>query len=37
MGDEKAHLIWTDPPWNVNYGAVDEGNHQGYKVTHHYE
>jgi DNA modification methylase len=21
MGDEKAHLIWTDPPWNVNYGA----------------
>ena len=32
MGDEKAHLIWTDPPWNVNYGAVDEGNQQGYKV-----
>jgi len=32
MGDEKAHLIWTDPPWNVNYGAVDEGNEQGYKV-----
>jgi DNA modification methylase len=23
MGDEKAHLIWTDPPWNVNYGADD--------------
>jgi DNA modification methylase len=32
MGDDKAHLIWTDPPWNVNYGAVDEGNQQGYKV-----
>lgn len=32
MGDEKAHIIWTDPPWNVNYGAVDEGNQQGYKV-----
>lgn len=32
MGEEKAHLIWTDPPWNVNYGAVDEGNQQGYKV-----
>jgi DNA modification methylase len=32
MGDEKAHLILTDPPWNVNYGAVDEGNQQGYKV-----
>ena len=32
MGNEKAHLIWTDPPWNVNYGAVDEENQQGYKV-----
>jgi DNA modification methylase len=32
MGEEKAHIIWTDPPWNVNYGAVDEGNQQGYKV-----
>ena len=32
MGEEKAHLIWTDPPWNVNYGAVDENNQQGYKV-----
>lgn len=31
LGDEKAHLIWTDPPWNVNYGAVDEGNAMGYK------
>ena len=32
MEDGKAHLIWTDPPWNVNYGAVDEGNEQGYRV-----
>jgi DNA modification methylase len=32
MGEEKAHLIWTDPPWNVNYGAIDENNQQGYKV-----
>ena len=32
MGEEKAHIIWTDPPWNVNYGAVDENNQQGYKV-----
>lgn len=32
MGEEKAHLIWTDPPWNVNYGAVDEGNAMGYKA-----
>lgn len=23
-------LIVTDPPWNVNYGAVDKGNVQGY-------
>jgi len=23
MGDEKADMIWTDPPWNVNYGADD--------------
>jgi DNA modification methylase len=26
MGDEKAHLIWTDPPWNVNYGANFKNN-----------
>lgn len=32
MGEEKAHIIWTDPPWNVNYGAMEEGNAQGYKV-----
>jgi DNA modification methylase len=32
MGDEKAHLIWTDPPWNVNYGGIDNENVQGWKV-----
>lgn len=21
MAVEKAHMIWTDPPWNVDYGA----------------
>ena len=23
MGDTKASLIWTDPPWNVDYGGSD--------------
>ena len=23
MGDAKASLIWTDPPWNVDYGGSD--------------
>ena len=31
MGGEKASMGFTDPPWNVNYGAVKEGNAQGYK------
>tara|TARA_R110002020_G_scaffold209230_2_gene415190 strand:+ start:4138 stop:5310 length:1173 start_codon:yes stop_codon:yes gene_type:complete len=31
MGGEKADLVFTDPPWNVNYGAVAENNAQGYK------
>lgn len=30
QGDE-AHMVFTDPPWNVNYGAVKKGNAQGYK------
>lgn len=30
--DEKADLVWTDPPWNVNYGAIDADNQMGYKV-----
>jgi DNA modification methylase len=33
MGDDLAHLIWSDPPWNVNYGGnVDAENAQGYKA-----
>lgn len=31
MDGQKADMIFTDPPWNVNYGAVDKGNAQGYK------
>lgn len=31
MDNDKAHMVFTDPPWNVNYGAVKEGNLQGYK------
>lgn len=31
LGDKRADLVFTDPPWNVNYGAVKEGNKQGYK------
>jgi DNA modification methylase len=32
MGEDLAEMIWSDPPWNVNYGAVEKGNVQGYKV-----
>ena len=31
MGRELAEMVFTDPPWNVNYGAVDKGNAMGYK------
>jgi DNA modification methylase len=31
MNAEKADMVFTDPPWNVNYGAVKEGNPMGYK------
>ena len=31
MDGELADMVFTDPPWNVNYGAVTEGNAQGYK------
>lgn len=31
MNGEKAEMAFTDPPWNVNYGAVRDGNPQGYK------
>ncbi len=23
MGNDLAHLIWSDPPWNINYGGDD--------------
>jgi len=33
MGSERAAMIWTDPPWNVNYGGgISPENSQGYKV-----
>lgn len=33
MGENLAQLIWSDPPWNVNYGGgVNSNNAQGYKV-----
>lgn len=32
MEDKRAHMIFTDPPWNVNYGAVEKGNAQGYTL-----
>jgi DNA modification methylase len=31
MDGQKADMVFTDPPWNVNYGAVDKGNAMGYK------
>jgi DNA modification methylase len=31
MNGIKADMVFTDPPWNVNYGAVQAGNAQGYK------
>lgn len=31
MGDRKADMVFTDPPWNVNYGAVNDDNAQGYR------
>ena len=31
MDGDKADMVFTDPPWNVNYGAVEKGNAQGYK------
>lgn len=31
MGGQKAKMVFTDPPWNVNYGAEEEGNPMGYK------
>lgn len=31
MQGQRADMLFTDPPWNVNYGAVKQGNPQGYK------
>lgn len=31
MDGALADMVFTDPPWNVNYGAVEHGNAQGYK------
>jgi len=31
VGEQSMDMIFTDPPWNVNYGAVKEGNEQGNK------
>ena len=31
MDGKKAAFVFTDPPWNVNYGATEDGNAQGYK------
>lgn len=31
MNGELAEMVFTDPPWNVNYGAVEKGNAQEYK------
>jgi DNA modification methylase len=31
MNGTRADLGFTDPPWNVNYGALKEDNPQGYK------
>ena len=28
MGDDMADMVFTDPPWNVNYGAVEKNNAQ---------
>ena len=31
MDGQKADMVFTDPPWNVNYGDQDKDNPQGYK------
>jgi DNA modification methylase len=33
MNGSLADAVFTDPPWNVNYGAVKAGNAQGYKAN----
>lgn len=31
MDGKTVQFVFTDPPWNVNYGAEEEGNPMGYK------
>lgn len=31
MDGQKADMAFTDPPWNVNYGDVEDDNDRGYK------
>jgi DNA modification methylase len=31
MNNKLADMVFTDPPWNVNYGGVEKGNAMGYK------
>jgi DNA modification methylase len=31
MDGKMTRFVFTDPPWNVDYGAVEKGNVQGYK------
>lgn len=33
MGGAKADIIWTDPPWNVDYGNTDN-SHPSYSNKH---
>jgi DNA modification methylase len=33
MGSDRARLVWTDPPYGVNYGAkLEDANPMGYRV-----
>ena len=35
MGDSVCRLVWTDPPYGVNYGdKLDVSNSMGYRVRH---
>jgi len=31
LNGQKADMVFTDPPWNVNYGDIKTNNAQGYK------
>jgi len=32
MNGQRADMVFTDPPWNVDYGNTPKDNAQGYKV-----